>query len=59
LQEKYVLKHRAQAPEGSPQHGEPLKHPLIIAAKSVKKGERLKRQSEKNVEKKKKKKKKD
>jgi hypothetical protein len=42
LQEKYVLKHRAQAPEGSQQHGEPLKDPPIIAAKSVKKGRVLK-----------------
>jgi hypothetical protein len=40
-------------PEGEKPHGEPLKDPLVRNNKSVDRGQRLKRQSEKNASKKK------
>jgi hypothetical protein len=57
LQEKYTLKHKTQPAQGPPPHQEPLKDPPIRSNKSVDKGDRLKRQSEKNTNMKKAKKK--
>jgi hypothetical protein len=57
LQEKYTLKHKTQPAQGAPPHQEPLKDPPIRSNKSVDKGDRLKRQSEKKTNKKKAKKK--
>nr|XP_051191074.1 uncharacterized protein LOC127304424 [Lolium perenne] len=57
LQEKYTLKHKTQPAQGAPPHEEPLKDPPIRSNKSVDKGDRLKRQSEKKTNKKKAKKK--
>ncbi|XP_051196826.2 protein FAR1-RELATED SEQUENCE 5-like [Lolium perenne] len=57
LQEKYTLKHKTQPAQGAPPHQEPLKDPPIRSNKSVDKGDRLKRQSEKKTDKKKAKKK--
>jgi hypothetical protein len=53
LQEKYAARNKMPHPEGEEPHGEPLKDPLVRNNKSVDRGQRLKRQSEKNASKKK------
>jgi hypothetical protein len=53
LQEKYVAKHMNQPPLGALPLHESYKDPPVRIAKSVDRGHRLKKQSEKNAEKKK------
>jgi hypothetical protein len=53
LQEKYVAKHMNKPPPGALPLHEPYKDPPVRNAKSVDRGHRLKKQSEKNAEKKK------
>jgi hypothetical protein len=53
LQEKYTARNKMPHPEGEERHGEPLKDPPVRNNKSVDRGQRLKRQSEKNASKKK------
>jgi hypothetical protein len=53
LQEKYTLRNKMPHPVGEEPQGEPLKDPLVRNNKSVDRGQRLKRKSEKNASKKK------